>query len=139
MNADNGEDGHHPEFAAALAENDYGALIRIALTARADADEGRYCECAEPTTAGLDLMCARCLLNNRDQEIRRLLTIYGAHDFDPDVSSPTRIAMDWCACTWPEDDDRHHGTDLPFKASWGEWFQPPHDDLRTVYFGGKGQ
>lgn len=80
---------------------------------------------------GLDLMCGACLLNNRDQEKRKLLSIYGAHDFVPSTRSALRERLHWCECTWPEDDERHHGVDKPCRTSWGEQLTPPYDELRA--------
>lgn len=125
----------HPELTAALAaarKGEVGAVVAIALRARSAADDGRYCRCAEPLLAGLDLMCGACLLNNGDQEVRKLLSIYGAHAFDADTSKPHRVAMGWCKCTYPEDDPRHHGIDRPCRTSWGEELTPPYDDLRET-------
>lgn len=139
---DSSETKQHPKLTEALAAMERGdpdwpmAILGIGLRARLAADEdGRYCECADPLLTGLDLMCGACLFNNRDQEIRRLLSIYGAHEFELDTSSPTKIAMRWCKCTWPEDDPRHHGEDKPMRTSWGERFTPPHDALRARYDG----
>lgn len=125
----------HPKLVAALDQmesGDYGPVLAIALGARVKADDGRYCVCADPLLSGLDLMCSACLLNNRDQEKRKLLSLYGAHDFEADTASETRVAMGWCKCTYPKDDPRHHGVDIRCVTSWGEELLPPHDVLRAA-------
>lgn len=78
--------GTHPRLAAALdamnagTEGWPGEIVAIGLSARLAAQEGRRCECAEPILTGTDLMCGRCLLENRGQELRKLDILLAPHD-----------------------------------------------------------
>ena len=112
----------HRRLVAALAALDNGegaaAILAVALSARAAADEGRYCECAEPEVTGFDLMCAECLLNNRDQERARVRSFAHAHDFIPDTA---HFDGAFCkVCIRIETDPRHHGVNAVGRTSWGE-------------------
>lgn len=112
----------HPDLTAALDPFDPARLLGIALRARGAADKGRYCECAEPLTAGLDLMCGACLLNNKDQERRRVIDFVRAHDFVAGEHGSGWICE---RCTLFEDHERHHGVDGIGRCSWGEELHPP--------------
>lgn len=86
--------GTHPRLAAALDamkagdEGWAGEIIAISLGARfARQEHGRRCECVDPILTGDDLMCGRCLLENKGQELRKLDKILGPHDFAPGRSS----------------------------------------------------
>lgn len=110
----------HPGLTSALAALDNGegaaAIFAVALSARAAADEGRYCECAEPEVAGLDLMCAECLLNNKDQERALVRSFTHAHKF-----VPGKLGGAFCkVCVQLETDPRHHGVNAVGRTSWGE-------------------
>lgn len=122
--------GTHPRLAAALDAMNAGTegwpaeMIAIGLGARLARDEGRRCECAAPILTGDDLMCGRCLLENRSQELRKLDVMFGPHDF---VLSTRKSGawMGWCEiCTYPADDPRHHGQAKPCRTSWGEDYTP---------------
>jgi hypothetical protein len=82
---------------------DYGLLIGVALNARFSAEDGRYCECAEPVLHGFDLMCGECLLENRDQIAKREARIRAPHTFEPMTDLPYMCAV----CAGWEDDQRH--------------------------------
>lgn len=110
----------HPDLAAALDPFDPGAVIGIALRARAAQDDGRYCECVEPLTAGADLMCGACLLNNRNQELRHLDASCGPHAFEPGAMDGAFCAI----CTHLEEKRWHHGEPRPARTSWGEDYTP---------------
>lgn len=90
-------------------------LLRRALGAREAIDEGRYCECAEPDLSGAALMCFRCDLRNRDQEIAAVHRIVDAHDFVPGKLGGLMCAV----CTNKEDIPRHHGVGEVGRTSWG--------------------
>lgn len=110
----------HPKLTAALAALDNGegaaAILAVALSARAAADEGRYCECAEPEVTGFDLLCAECLLNNKDQERARVRSFTHAHEF-----VPGKLGGAFCkVCVRLETDPRHHGVNAVGRTSWGE-------------------
>jgi hypothetical protein len=67
------------------------------------AEDGRYCECAEPVLHGFDLMCGECLLENRDQIAKREARIRAPHTFEPMTDLPYMCAV----CAGWEDDQRH--------------------------------
>lgn len=110
--------------ASEIIENgDVKQILGMALGARVAADEGRYCECAKPSVHGLDLMCGACLLENREQIVKRTHHIVDAHDFEePDPNDPHHKAlvfMDWCPrCTQPRDALRHHGISATPRYPW---------------------
>lgn len=112
----------NPNLTKALSDFEEGSpgdLVRIALGARMDANEGLYCDCSEPLLIGDDLLCGACLLNNRDQEVARLHLIVDAHDFTPGHSRGARL-LGWCHyCSYPEPDPRHHGVGVTGETSWG--------------------
>lgn len=116
----------HPKLAAALKPFEPGKVLAIALGARAAADEGRYCECLDPEVTGYDLMCSQCLLNNQDQERRRLIHLFGPHPFELDESREAAKRMGWCWCTHPEDYGPHRGEARPAVTTWGERILPPY-------------
>lgn len=98
-----------------IETSDLRAIIRMAMGARIAADEGRYCECAEPSLRGMDLMCGACLLNNRGQEIRRIHRSVDAHGH-----VPGKLGGYMCAtCTQGPNDPRHHGQPAVGRTSWG--------------------
>ena len=115
----------HPDFQRALDANDMGALIGIALRARGWADDGLFCECEEPRIEGLDLMCGACLLNNKDQERRRIVNFVRAHAFEPD----DRTGWMCKRCIQPEEHGRHHGVDGIGRCTWGEELHPPYEGI----------
>lgn len=91
-------------------------ILAMVFRARGAAEEGRWCECDEPITSGVGLLCGACLLNNQDQERLACVRIVRAHDFVP---KETFLPM--CAvCTMWEDNPRHHGVHGVGRASWGE-------------------
>lgn len=109
----------HPKLTAARAALEdggagVGPILALAFGARAAQDEGRYCECTDPLLVGDDLMCGACLLNNKDQERKRVAAICNAHDFVP--WSKVEGFCDICARG--ESDPRHHGVDATPRYSW---------------------
>jgi len=110
----------HPDLTAALDPFNPAAVIGIAARARLAQDEGRYCECPDPLTAGADLMCGSCLLNNRNQELRSLDASCGPHTFEPGELGGALCAI----CTHPEEKPWHHGQPRPARTSWGDDYIP---------------
>ena len=55
----------------AKATGNWEPLIGVTMEARAEAEEGHYCECSDPQVTGLDLMCADCLLEVESQHEAR--------------------------------------------------------------------
>jgi hypothetical protein len=83
------------------------AILRMALGARFAAEEGRFCECEQPSLYGRDLMCGNCLLENEGQIERLETLIRGPHEFEPSEREAGR-RMSWCGiCAHPQDDARH--------------------------------
>jgi hypothetical protein len=113
----------HPKLVAALqaaTEGRYGAVLGIAARARLAADAGRRCECPEPELTGEDLLCGACLLNNKNQERRKVTKLVQAHDF-----VPGKLGGRMCSvCTMPERAERHHGVAAIGRCSWGEEIRP---------------
>ena len=92
-----------------IREGDPGAILKMALGAMFAAEEGRFCECAEPSLHGFDLMCGNCLLENEGQIERRTARIRDPHPFELSDRDAAR-RLRWCSiCTMPEDDPRHAG------------------------------
>lgn len=98
-----------------VAADDWRELAIASLCARVAADEGRYCQCAQPSVTGLDLMCGECLLQNRDQEIKRLHSIVDAHEFIPGKLRGLMCKI----CTQTVQEPRHHGVPAVGRTSWG--------------------
>lgn len=95
-----------------IATGDAEAILKMALDARFAAEEGRFCECEEPSLYGRDLMCGNCLLENEGQIERLEALIRGPHEFEPCTRAAGR-RMGWCAiCAHPEDDPRHAAVSL---------------------------
>lgn len=122
--------GTHPRLVAALDAMDAGTegwpgeLLAITLGARMAREDGTWCDCAEPILTGDDLMCGRCLHENRGQELRKLDAMYGPHDFVPSTRK-AGARMGWCdICTYPVEDQRHHGHAKPCRTTWGEDYTP---------------
>lgn len=81
----------------------------MALGARFAAEEGRFCQCAEPDLHGRDLMCGNCLLENEGQIKRRETAMREPHPFEPDPregSAASQMGMCNLCAMW-EDDPRH--------------------------------
>ena len=103
-----------------MSDNPFGAfadardVLRAALHAWEGVAEGRYCECAEPNLTG-GLMCLRCRLRNKDQEIAAVHRLVDAHDFVPGKLRGLMCAV----CTMGEDAPRHHGVPAVGRTSWG--------------------
>lgn len=116
----------NPHLAKALSDSDASTLVAIALRARAAADQGRYCECAEPELVGDDLLCGACLLNNRDQEVKAVLRLVSAHEFVPSTRfKSAEFNAHFCAvCTQSVDHPRHHGVHSVGRTSWGDEVRP---------------
>lgn len=94
-----------------IATGDPEAILRMALGARFAAEEGRYCECAEPSLHGRDLMCGECLLENLGQREALTRAMNEPHPFEPDPreeSAAARLGMCHLCSMW-EDDPRHVG------------------------------
>lgn len=90
-----------------IAQGDPGAILRMALGARFAAEAGRFCECAEPSLHGFDLMCGNCLLENEGQIERRTRQINEPHEFVPGRGdAQKRLGMCGICSMW-EDDPRH--------------------------------
>lgn len=90
-----------------IAGGDPGEILRAALGARFAAWEGRYCECAEPSLHGFDLMCGNCLLENEGQIERKTARIRDPHPFELSRRDASRRLW-WCdICAMPESDPRH--------------------------------
>lgn len=103
-------------LAELLATGGIRKVLAAALKARIAADSGRYCECAEPVLCGLDLLCSQCLLQNRDQEIKRIHRIVDAHEF-----VPGKLRGLMCAtCTRAREEPRHYGCPAIGRTSWGD-------------------
>ena len=78
----------------------------MALGARFAAEEGRYCECVEPSLHGRDLMCGNCLLENRAQIASLEKAMREPHAFEPDPredSAAARLGMCRLCSHWYED------------------------------------
>lgn len=89
-----------------IASGDAEAILKMAMGAWFAADEGRFCECEEPSLYGYDLMCGNCLLENQQQIERRTALIRGPHAFEPNPR--LRNSDYWCAiCSMPKVDPRH--------------------------------
>ncbi|MCU1356409.1 MAG: hypothetical protein JWM89_1827 [Acidimicrobiales bacterium] len=132
--------GTHPDLVAALdlawsgdaavKSDGFAALIRIALRASSSGDS---CRCEKPLLAGLDLMCARCLLNSRAQELRRLDAMGRPHDFVAKDGNPRKLASRMCdVCSGWTDDARHAGETKTMRTSWGTSYDPPAFDDASV-------
>lgn len=102
-----------------LRRGDPAEIIRVALNARARAEEGVVCTCPEPILVGDDLMCGRCLLENDGQRLAREARMNGPHEFathfprgrdltDKDREYWEQLGM--CdVCSGWRDDPRHAG------------------------------
>jgi len=78
----------------------------MALGARFKAERGEFCECEEPELVGLDLMCGKCLCENREQIAKRERAINEPHNFVPRGESG--IMARFCkVCARFDDDWRH--------------------------------
>ncbi|MGC4050633.1 MAG: hypothetical protein QM757_14755 [Paludibaculum sp.] len=87
-----------------------GEIVAMALRARAASEAGRWCECSEPITHGLDLLCGTCLLNSRRQWIDRTLHLSLAHEFEAATEGAAAL-LGWCErCAYEEARPWHHGT-----------------------------
>lgn len=106
--ADGGAAGMSADRAAeVIATGDAEAILKMALGAMFAAEDGRFCECAEPSLHGRDLMCGNCLLENQGQIERLEALIRGPHTFEPSERATGR-RMGWCGiCAHPQDDPRH--------------------------------
>jgi hypothetical protein len=92
-----------------IARGDPEEIVRMALGARFAAEDGRYCECEEPSLHGLDLMCGNCLLENESQIEARTKAMHEPHAFVPDPdpdSAAARTGMCRLCAGW-RDDPRH--------------------------------
>lgn len=94
-----------------IARGNPEEILRMAMGARYAAWEGRFCECAEPSLHGLDLMCGECLLENQSQVEKRERAMREPHAFQPDPLEDTAAArLGMCRlCAGWEDDPRHTG------------------------------
>lgn len=91
-----------------IERGDTEEILRMALGARFAAEEGRFCECEEPSLHGRDLMCGNCLLENQGQRERLEALIRGPHPFTPDPRKRGSYRLGWCGiCAMPKDDPRH--------------------------------
>jgi hypothetical protein len=91
-----------------IERGDAMEILRMAMGARFAADEGRFCECAEPSLHGRDLMCGNCLLENEGQRERLEALIRGPHEFVLDERKRGSYRLGWCGiCAMPKDDPRH--------------------------------
>jgi hypothetical protein len=90
-----------------IKHGDPDAIVRMALGARFAAEEGRFCECAEPSLHGFDLMCGNCLLENQGQIEKRTRQINELHEFVPGRGdAQKRLGMCEICSMW-EHDPRH--------------------------------
>lgn len=88
-------------------------VIGAAMKARTRAENGDFCRCETPIVHGLDLMCGRCLRQNKDQEIAKVAQMCGPHDFTlSDRPAGSTLRMCGICAGW-EDDVRHHGGSIP--------------------------
>ncbi len=113
--------------------------LRLALASRAAVDEGRYCNCDDPKLRGVALMCFRCNLRNKDQELARIHLMIDSHDFHP--KDPTdEFWREWCVfCMRPKDHPRHMGNPANGETTWGETVTGVVGDpetYRNALFGG---
>lgn len=91
-----------------IARGDAEEILSMALGARFAAEEGRFCECAEPSLHGWDLMCGECLLENQGQIERLTARIREPHPFEPSDRSDAARWLGMCGiCSMWEDDPRH--------------------------------
>lgn len=91
-----------------IASGEAEAILGMAMGAWFAADEGRYCECAEPSLHGRDLMCGNCLLENRGQIESANRRIREPHAWEPAREGSGAARLGWCGvCTRPKDDPRH--------------------------------
>ena len=91
-----------------IAKGDPEAILKMAMGAWFAADEGRYCECDEPSLHGRDLMCGNCLLENRAQIEARTREINEPHAWVPSERSDAARRLGMCGiCSMWADDPRH--------------------------------
>jgi hypothetical protein len=89
-----------------IERGDPREIIRIALEARNQAEEGIFCECEEPILHGFDLMCGRCLRENQSQIDRRNERIQSSHAFEAMGHRGIKALMCRVCSGW-QDDPRH--------------------------------
>lgn len=98
-----------------LASGNPAAILKMVFDSRAAVDEGRYCECEQPSLIADELMCGHCLLRNRGQEVKRVHRSVDAHEFVPGKLRGLMCKV----CTQTADAPRHHGTPAVGRTSWG--------------------
>jgi hypothetical protein len=104
----------------ALDDGDASRMVRIAFQSRAAMNDGVYCDCSEPLVTGDALMCGACLHRNKDQEIKAIERLVGAHDFVPGELEGILCKV----CTMQASAPRHHGIPSVGRTSWGTEFTP---------------
>jgi hypothetical protein len=98
-----------------IERGDPAEILSMGLRARLAAEDGRYCECEQPILHGPDLMCGRCLLENRDQIEEATRRIREPHAFEPGALDGRMCSV----CSGWEDDARHR-----FRGDVSD-FRPP--------------
>jgi hypothetical protein len=91
-----------------IARGDPMEIVGMAMRAREAYEDGRVCECAEPSLHGRDLMCGNCLLENQGQRDALEASMRDPHPFEESRRSDAARRLGMCdLCAGWKDDPRH--------------------------------
>ena len=91
-----------------VQRGDPAEILRMAMGARFAAEEGRFCECEDPSLYGRDLMCGNCLLENQGQRDSLEASMRAPHPFKENTRSEAARRLGMCGlCAGWKDDPRH--------------------------------
>ena len=84
-----------------IDNEDWGALIGVALNAWQKADGGVFCKCDTPDVTGYDLMCVECCLEVQSQRVKREKAMSEPHPYKPMPNADFDMC-DFCS-RWKDD------------------------------------